>query len=662
LSDNHLSTQNMKLKLTLISLAFGLAAAAQCPRIPLYEEFTGENCPPCASTNPGLNTLLLSATNATRIVAIKWQVPIPSAPSNTWSLYQTNKIEIDYRWKSGGYGYSPAINSAPSSKIDGREATVFGASSGHPANLNNNVIAKAASMPSAFNIIMTRDPINGTSTSAVVNVTIQATMPYSTTSNLVFRNVLVERNITFSVAPGTNGEKIFEDPVRISYPSLQAGTTLQKTWTRGQVMTFSMNCVFPSYIHDKNEIEFVGFIQNDGTKRVEQTTRTDLPRPTFDAVASPINPPFLCSAANTIAPVVPVKNNGQSDITALTITPYIDGVAGSPTQWSGVIKPGFSDFIQLDPVLSANTSGVHTFSYDISGLNGSDVNTANNMGSGTFYSVVNYQSAPIAEGFGVTTWPYANWLVTNADEGSSWSFAPNVEGFGSGAGNSLKYGFFKNSVMNDVDELLLPPVDLTGVGTPVMSFDIAYKMKAQNSSDKLEVKASSDCGNSWTTVWTATGSALAYNQFVDASEFLTPNWDDWQAFNTTLPGFNLSNVLVKFVATNRNGNNLYIDNINLASSAIPDGINEVSNRALRVGVYPNPGTGAVGVSVHSPVSQAAKIAVLTSLGQIVTEKSVSLDAGLNTASFDLTNSAPGIYFVSVETAGRRTVSKVSIAR
>src|ERR1041385_6170555 len=186
-----------KRKITTLSiLVLGLRLSAQSPRVSLYEEFTGETCPPCAATNPGLNNLLLAANNAKRIVAIKWQVPIPTAPTNTWSLYQTDKTEIDWRWKSvanGGYGYIPVINSAPSSKIDGQDATVFGASSGHPAHLNNNVITKAVGTAAPFNIIMTRDAITGSSTSAVVNVTIQATMPYSTTSNLVFRTVLVER-------------------------------------------------------------------------------------------------------------------------------------------------------------------------------------------------------------------------------------------------------------------------------------------------------------------------------------------------------------------------------------------------------------------------------------------------------------------------------------
>ncbi|MFZ9453867.1 MAG: hypothetical protein ACO27Q_01410, partial [Bacteroidia bacterium] len=126
-----------KTRTLLVILALSCTAFAQTPRLCLYEEFTGENCPPCAATNPGLNTLLASATNSTKAVAIKWQVPIPSAPSATWSLYQTNKADINWRYSTYGYG----INSAPSGRMDGRNVTVFGAASDHPANLNNNVIA-----------------------------------------------------------------------------------------------------------------------------------------------------------------------------------------------------------------------------------------------------------------------------------------------------------------------------------------------------------------------------------------------------------------------------------------------------------------------------------------------------------------------------------------
>src|SRR3954465_405072 len=94
--------------LTLCVAVIGMSAIAQSPRMSLYEEFTGETCPPCAATNPGLNKILLAPQNATKVIPIKWQVPIPSVPSATWSLYKTNKLDIDWRYKgvsAGGYGY-----------------------------------------------------------------------------------------------------------------------------------------------------------------------------------------------------------------------------------------------------------------------------------------------------------------------------------------------------------------------------------------------------------------------------------------------------------------------------------------------------------------------------------------------------------------------------
>lgn len=654
----------MKKHVFTLAIAFtALYTFAQSPRVSLYEEFTGETCPPCAATNPGLNTLLLSATNANRIVAIKWQVPIPSAPTKTWSLYQTNKTEIDWRWKSGtgNYGYSPAINSAPSSKIDGREATAFGATSGHPANLNNTIISKAVSQPSAFNIIITRDPITASSTAAVVNVTVQATMPYTTTSNLVFRTVLVERLIQFTVQPGTNGETKFEDVARKSYPTLQSGTTLPKTWTQGQVMTFSMNCVFPSYIHDNLEIEFVGFIQNDGTQRVEQTARTGMPKQTFDAVAASVNPAFLCTTGNTMAPTVPVKNDGQTDITALTITPYVDGVAKTPTQWTGTIKPGMSDFIALSPFTSASTSGLHNFSYDISGLNSTDNDPSNNMAAGSFYGVNSYQSAPVAEGFAASGWPYSDWLVTNADQGSaSWSYATGIEAYNIGSGNCLKYNFFKNTVLNDKDELLLPPVDLTGVGTPVMTFDMAYVLKASNSSDKLEIMASDDCGAHWTTVWSAAGQTLAVQPTPDSNELSAPA--DWTTIQTNLPGFNKTGVLVKFVVTNKNGNNLFLDNINLASSSTPDGIAENSNNTLNMAMYPNPTTGVAVISINSTNTSNARVVVTNLIGQTVITRNSDLTVGHNNLQLDARDLPSGVYYVTVVSENHRATKKLVVAK
>ena len=58
-----------------------------------------------------------------------------------------------------------------------------------------------------------------------VTVNITATAPFhgiASPGKLKFRCVMVERLIQFSVQPGTNGEKNFEDVAIKSFPTLQS--------------------------------------------------------------------------------------------------------------------------------------------------------------------------------------------------------------------------------------------------------------------------------------------------------------------------------------------------------------------------------------------------------------------------------------------------------
>lgn len=302
----------MKTKLLTFGLIFAsVIAVAQTPRLSLYEEFTGENCGPCASTNPALNVKLAAPSATPLVVSIKWQVPIPSAPPNAWSLYKTNIAEIDWRYRStsSGYGYpsqstptsaiTSGINSAPSGRLDGQHQWAFGAASDHPFYMSQNVIATAQSYTSAFSIVLKREWAQSDSQSFNVLVHITATAPFTSVGNLVFRTVMIEKLVKFknaigtAVAPGTNGEKVFESPAVKSYPSIQNGVSLQGSWAVGQTKTFTLNCKVPAYMYDTirfqsdgitpnanynrnrqlSELDFVGFIQDDGNRKVAQAVR-----------------------------------------------------------------------------------------------------------------------------------------------------------------------------------------------------------------------------------------------------------------------------------------------------------------------------------------------------------------------------------------------------
>lgn len=644
-----------KITLSFSLLITSLTVFSQTPRLSLYEEFTGENCPPCASANPPLNLLLASPTNTPKIVAIKWQVPIPSAPSNTWSLYQTNKVEIDWRWKtlaSGGYGYTPAINSAPSSKIDGQEASVFGASSGHPANLNNNVISSAAAVPSEFSINMTR-AWNQAYSAVNLTVNIQATQSFSATGNLIFRLVMIERHVHFVTAPGTNGEKDFEDVAVKSFPTLQNGTPMTAgTWSVGQTQTFTINCPLPSYIRDKSEIAFVGFIQDDGNQKVAQAGLANSEGLSNDAKAVSAFVPNL-SCTNTIAPDVTIKNNGNNGITNFTITPYIDGIIKPIFSWSGNLAVGASTTMAIGSITVSG--GSHTFSYNISAVSGTDNNLVNNSATTKFVTISNYQTIPIVEGF-TSTFPPLNWSTFNATSGPSWVKSTSCGGFGLSS-ESTKMDFYTYAA-GTINELILPPINLAGVITPTLTFDLAYATYATEA-DKLEVFVSDDCGDNWTNVYDKSGTNL--NTAPATTSPFVPSAAQWRNESVNLFGYSNPSILLKFVATSAYGNNLYIDNVNL-SQLNPVGVFSTPLSNINIEVFPNPTSGDVNLTVNSINNSNYRINLINSLGQVIFEKNFNFSIGINNIQIETKQYPEGIYNVVLESNNTKTTKKITIIK
>ena len=652
----------MKKKVFSICIVLiGLNSFSQTPRLSLYEEFTGETCPPCASANPPLNLLLASPTNTPKIVAIKWQVPIPSAPSNTWSLYQTNKVEIDWRWKSvanGGYGYIPAINSAPSGKIDGEAPTVFGAASAHPANLNNNVISTAQSFTSAFSISVSR-AWDASCSSINLTVSIAATANFNAVGALKFRTVMVENIIDFPTAPGSNGEKHFEDVAIKSFPTLQSGISMASNWIVGQTQTFTLNCPIPSYTRKKEEIAFVGFIQDDGNQRVAQAVRVQKSVLSNDAIALSAKVAATCSS--TISPIISVYNNGLNAITALTITPYLDGAIAPTTSWNGNIAPATSATISLNTISSPTNTGAHTFSYNISAMNGTDGNMTNNSTKVSYLVASDFQGSPVSEDFALTNFPPVKWAAVNSNSGPSWTRVTNAGGYNLST-QSTRYDFFNNKVIGDMDELFITPMNLSGTAAPVLSFDYAYAQRDANSNDKLEVMVSNNCGSSWTNVYSSSGYTLA--TALPMPMAYLPDVNDisqWQTVTINLTGYNSASVLVKFVVTNDNGNNLYIDNVNLNQTQ-PVGLIKETKLSNQVSIFPNPTSGNATLKVFSLTSGKSKLILINTMGQIVSSKTIDLFSGNNNILIDTKEFSNGIYSVVLETATETVVKKISISK
>lgn len=239
-------------KILLSLLAVGsLSITAQAQHRTLYEEFTGENCPPCASTNPGLNALVFNPSNADKVLLVRYQVPIPSAGP----IYNEYKTDADAR--RSYYAGNGSIF-APCGRHDG---LVIGGPNnpGHAAYLSQTALDTQSAKNASFEVkVIDFKWVNSNNDSISVVVEITAKAAYSGTIHL--QTALVQ-SLHFTSAPGTNGEKDFENVVRKMYPSAN-GTALASSWTANQKDTIMFNVPIPAHVKVSDHGFIASWIEN----------------------------------------------------------------------------------------------------------------------------------------------------------------------------------------------------------------------------------------------------------------------------------------------------------------------------------------------------------------------------------------------------------------
>ena len=367
---------------------------------------------------------------------------------------------------------------------------------------------------------------------------------------------------------------------------------------------------------------------------------------------------------NSINPMISFDNTGTSPITSIGLTPYIDGIAQTPITLNTNIPVSTQTTIAIGSIASPTTPGIHTFSYVVNSTSSSLFNLTAKSSLVSFMVAGNYQGTPIAEGFPLGAFPPPGWMNSNADQGPTWSRNTQAGAYFFVPMHSAKYDFFSNGVVGDADDLYLPPMDLSGGADPEMTFDYSYAQRTSASNDQLDVMVSNNCGQSWTPVWSKSGLGLATSA-EQTTAYLPDNvvkdFTQWRTEVVTLTGFAKSNLLVKFVATSDNGNNLYLDNVNLAQKD-PVGIAKSNSSAFGVNVFPNPASGIANININSVKAGEMKITFVNAIGQVVYTKNASVSEGGNNVIVDVKDIASGIYSVVVDSGNGSVTKKLTVTK
>jgi PKD repeat protein len=212
-----------------------------------------------------------------------------------------------------------------------------------------------------------------------------------------------------------------------------------------------------------------------------------------------------------------------------------------------------------NPLITYNTAGTYEVSLTVSNAFGSNTSTQTN-----YITVVSGTGTPIpfTEGFTGTTFPPAGWSLINTDGGATtWSRNATI-GVSPTAGNSMLFDNYNFDDRGNQDEMRTPRLNFNGVSSTSLTFHVAYAPYDATFHDGLEVLVSSDCGLTFTSVYSKSNTVLATATATTAA--FTPTAGQWRLETVDLNAYDgMSNIIVAFRNLAGYGNRLFVDNINL---------------------------------------------------------------------------------------------------
>jgi len=366
----------------------------------------------------------------------------------------------------------------------------------------------------------------------------------------------------------------------------------------------------------------------------------------------------LISCTGTFAIDLTIKNRGFNNLTSATITAKNGATTVGTSNWSG----------NLTTYQTANTTlnltGVNNYdSLVIEVVAAGDQITTNN--SLTLYidnyTAANASTLPYTENMDGGTMMPAKLGFENVSAMGMFGFYDGIAGTTKlkGSNGSDTKGVFVNfyNQQAGANAILTLGNYNTTIASPYLylDFDVASAAYTAGSpeNDKLEIVVSTDCGATWTSKWSKSGSTL--NTTAPTTSAFIPNAaGQWRHETVDISSIkNNPNAIVALKATSAYGNYSWIDNIKVAGSATPNGIEDITGAS--VDIYPNPATAVINVR---GIYGNAQINVVDVLGRTV--QSASFENINSECKVDVSGLKNGNYFIRITQEGKVITRSIAI--
>jgi hypothetical protein len=264
---------------------------------------------------------------------------------------------------------------------------------------------------------------------------------------------------------------------------------------------------------------------------------------------------------------------------------------------------------------------------------------------------------PMVQGFTSATFPPLNWTRTNPDGSTSWQRHGSAGAYGASVGCMYMNNFNYTTGSGQSDYMSTMYNNFSSQSAPLrLYFDLAYARRNNVNHDSLIISYSTDCGYSWTRIYNKGRLGLVSNDSSFVTSFFVPTASQWKPDSVNLDFLaGQARVTVRFENKSGNGNNLFIDNVNIMHGTLNIGMDELEAN-LFVNIFPNPSDGNMQIEFDETVNGKVMLSLYNSYGQKM--YSEIADMKQHTLSENFGNLPKGVYFLHISEEHHATVQKI----
>ncbi len=648
--------------LPFLLLILPVVLSAQPERMVLVEEFTNASCVPCDAQNPDFNALMLSPTNRSKSVLLKYQTSFPGFdPMNAH-----NPSEVLARRNYYGIGGVPTATidgTIPGDSYAGGLGgwnVAGGGYAGGPYGFNDEVIDFAHNQPAVLEMEVDHQLSADLDSIFISGKIRNLGMDTFNATNTFLHVAVIEQELIFPIPPGSTSETDFYHVMRKMLPNAN-GVALDDI-PNGDSVVFDYQAPLPDYIYDYSQIGVVSFVQTNGTRQVHQAalSETNGPPAGFADVALGLDVQKADGYCEyDVTPVAVITNESPTDVTRFEVDLLLDGtVSAIQTFENDTLREGESTEVVFPTIVV--DPGESEFSFEVRGLNDSrDYNSLNELDNSTTLFTLSDEpfGQEIIEGFESTPnleFP-PNALIERPStffmaviDNNVFSDVSQALGGYAESDKSIMVDFYLWDDVGAQSNLVYGKLDLSDRENTTLIFDYAFAQFSEfATNDRFLISVSEDCGNTWTTVYDEGGPGWVTAP-ASGPRFI-PTASQWATDTVDLSAYDgIPELNIRFTAQTDWGNNLYFDNIVLTTDEVTS-VNSVSLAEEQVFVYPNPANRQVNVDFSLRQTQQVHAAIFDAAGKAVFTLLDEVELGAGGHRLQWQPSAAGLYFLRIAT-------------